>query len=78
MAFGAVPFKRTDILHSIATLPGLDPAMNLVRNNIETGGAALSWLREQIIAPQTDCSAVAAASGGRRRTDPRTTDIRRP
>jgi xylulokinase len=25
--------------------------MNLVGNNIETGGAALSWLREQIIAP---------------------------
>lgn len=46
-----VPFKRTDILHSIATLPGLDPAMNIVGNNIETGGAALSWLREQIIAP---------------------------
>ncbi len=46
-----VPFKRTDILHSIATLPGLDPSMNLVGNNIETGGAALSWLREQIIAP---------------------------
>ena len=46
-----VPFKRTDILHSIATLPGLDPQMNLVGNNIETGGAALSWLREQIIAP---------------------------
>ena len=46
-----VPFKRTDILHSIATLPGLDPQMNLVGNNVETGGAALSWLREQIIAP---------------------------
>jgi xylulokinase len=46
-----VPFKRTDILHSIATLPGLDPSMNLVGNNIETGGAALSWLREQVIAP---------------------------
>ena len=57
-----VLFKRTDILHSIATLPGMDPTMNLVGNNIETGGAALSWLREQIIAPQTDCSAVAAAS----------------
>lgn len=46
-----VPFKRTDVLHSIATLPGLDPSMNLVGNNIETGGAALSWLREQIVAP---------------------------
>ncbi len=46
-----VPFKRTDILHSIATLPGLDPQMNVVGDNIETGGAALAWLREQIIAP---------------------------
>ena len=46
-----VPFKRTDLLHSIATLPGLTPDMNIVGNNIETGGAALSWLREQIIAP---------------------------
>ena len=46
-----VPFKRTDILHGMATLPGLSPDMNIVGNNIETGGAALSWLREQIIAP---------------------------
>lgn len=46
-----VPFKRTDVLHSIATIPGLDPTYPLVANNQETGGAALQWLREQIIAP---------------------------
>ncbi len=46
-----VPFKRTDVLHSIATVPGLDPAFPIVANNQETGGAALQWLREQIIAP---------------------------
>ena len=46
-----VPFKRTDVLHSIATVPGLDPDFPLVANNQETGGAALQWLREQIIAP---------------------------
>ena len=46
-----VPFKRTDILHQIATVPGLDPAHPLVANNQETGGAALHWLREQIVAP---------------------------
>jgi xylulokinase len=46
-----VPFKRTDVIHSIATVPGLDPDFPLVGNNLETGGAALSWLREQIIAP---------------------------
>ena len=46
-----VPFKRTDILHQIATVPGLDPAHPVVANNQETGGAALQWLREQIVAP---------------------------
>lgn len=46
-----VPFKRTDIRHSIATVPGLDPYLPAVINNIETGGAALQWLREQVIAP---------------------------
>jgi xylulokinase len=46
-----VPFKRTDIFHQIATMPGLDPAYPLVGNNQETGGAALRWLREQIVAP---------------------------
>lgn len=46
-----VPFKKTDALHSIATVPGLDPAHPIVANNHETGGAALQWLREQIIAP---------------------------
>jgi xylulokinase len=40
-----VPFKRTDVLHSIATLPGLSPEMNIIGDNIETGGEALSWLR---------------------------------
>ncbi len=46
-----VPFKKTDILHSIATVPGLDEAYPIIVNNHETGGAALQWLREQIIAP---------------------------
>ena len=32
-----VPFKRTDIAHSIATLPGLTPDMNIVGDNIDTG-----------------------------------------
>jgi xylulokinase len=46
-----VPFKRTDILHQIATVPGLDPMHPVVANNQETGGACLQWLREQIVAP---------------------------
>jgi xylulokinase len=47
-----VPFKRTDVLRSIATVPGLDPQFPVVANNQETGGAALQWLREQIVAPR--------------------------
>jgi xylulokinase len=46
-----VPFKRTDIVHQIATVPGIDAAHPIVVNNQETGGAALHWLREQIVAP---------------------------
>ena len=46
-----VPFKKLDALHSIATVPGLDPAHHVVINNHETGGSALQWLREQVIAP---------------------------
>jgi len=47
--FGArVPFKKTDILHMIATVPGLDVRHRVVANNVETGGAALRWLKEQV------------------------------
>lgn len=49
-----VPFKRTDVFHEIATVPGLDPAHPVVADNQETGGAALRWLREQIVAPPDD------------------------
>ena len=44
-----VPFKRTDVLHSMASVPGFDPQMPVVANNQEIGGGALRWLREQIM-----------------------------
>jgi len=44
-----VPFKRTDILHSIASIPGLDPGHAVVADNQETGGAALRWVKEQVL-----------------------------
>lgn len=46
-----VPFKKTDLLRQIASVPGLDPANHVVINNIDAAGAALQWLREQVIAP---------------------------
>lgn len=47
----AVPFKKTDIFHQIATVPGLTDDRYLVANNHEMGGACLQWLRDQVIAP---------------------------
>ena len=43
-----VPFKRSDVIHMIATVPGLEAEHPLVGNNIETCGAALRWLKEQV------------------------------
>jgi len=69
-----VPFKRTDLLHSIAVIPGLDPNHPLVANNQETGGAALQWLREQIIAPHDGLigggSGIGASGAAEEKLDP--------
>jgi len=40
-----VPKKKTDINHSIATVPGLSNDSYLVINNQETGAKALEWLQ---------------------------------
>lgn len=57
-----VPFRRTDIWHSMATVPGLDPTYAVVANNQETGGAALRWWREQVAGGSYD-DLVAEAEG---------------
>ncbi|MBI1352102.1 MAG: carbohydrate kinase [Actinomycetales bacterium] len=56
-----VPFKRTDVLHSIASVPGLDADHPIVANNHETGGAALRWLLEQVLPGSTYEDLVARA-----------------
>lgn len=38
--------KKTDAIHSIATVPGLDASGYLVANNHEAAGLCLRWLRE--------------------------------
>lgn len=45
----AVPVKKTDILHQIASVPGLRPGRYLMINNHETAGAALHWLRDGVL-----------------------------
>ncbi len=46
-----VPFKRTDVIHQMATVPGLRSNSYLVANNHETAGLCLKWLRESVVAP---------------------------
>ena len=40
------PRKKTDALHSIATVPGLDSSSYLIANNHEAAGLCLRWLRD--------------------------------
>jgi xylulokinase len=45
----AVPFKRTDITHSIASVPGLSPGSYLIANNHETAGECLHWFKDHFM-----------------------------
>jgi xylulokinase len=44
-----VPFKRTDVIHQMASVPGLRPDRYLVANNHETAGLCLKWLRDSVV-----------------------------
>lgn len=43
-----VPFKKTDALRQIASVPGLRPGQYLIADNHDTGGACLEWLRDRV------------------------------
>jgi xylulokinase len=47
-----VPFKKTDVMRQIASIPGAGPDGYLVVNNHETSGACLQWLRDKVLAPE--------------------------
>ena len=44
-----VPFKKTDILHSVASLPSAVPNRYFIANEQEVAGGILNWLRDNII-----------------------------
>lgn len=44
-----VPFKKTDLFHSLAALPSAIPGRYLLTNEQETAGACLQFLRDNII-----------------------------
>ena len=43
-----VPYKKTDPIHSIVSVPGLTPSQYMIANNHETGGICLQWLRDTV------------------------------
>jgi xylulokinase len=43
-----VPYKKTDAIRQIASVPGLSPDRYLIANNHETGGLSLEWLRDAL------------------------------
>jgi len=59
-----VPFKKTDITHQIASIPGLRAGEYLVANNHETAGRCLQWVRDAMFPTATydDLLALAASA----------------
>lgn len=43
-----VPFKKTDVLRQIASIPGVTPGGYVIVNNHETAGRCLQWLRDSM------------------------------
>jgi xylulokinase len=47
-----VPFKKTDALTNVASFPSGLPGRYLVADEHETGGACLTWLRDNMLFPE--------------------------
>ena len=47
-----VPFKRTDVLHNIASLPAVVPDRYWVATIQDVAGKAIDWLIEQVVYPE--------------------------
>lgn len=54
-----VPFKKTDILRNVASLPSALPGRYFAANSQETAGACVNWLRDRVLWP-TDAIADSA------------------
>lgn len=49
-----VPFKKTDVLHSIASLPAAIPGRYIAANEQDTAGGALDFLVHKVLFPQDE------------------------
>jgi xylulokinase len=46
-----VPYKKTDVLRGVASLPSPLPGRYFVANEQETAGACMNWLRDNVLFP---------------------------
>jgi xylulokinase len=49
-----VPFKKTDAIRQIATIPGFVGGSYLILDNHDTGGVCLEWLRDNVLTEAGD------------------------
>ena len=52
-----VPYKKTDVLRGVASLPSPLPGRYFVANEQETAGACLNWLRDNVLFGDDELSA---------------------
>ncbi len=64
-----VPFKKTDAIRQIASIPSLIPRRYLLANNHETAGVCLQWLRDNVVVQDDGLIDGAAVDGGYRNYD---------
>jgi xylulokinase len=59
-----VPFKKTDVLHMVASVPGLSTDGYVIANNHESSGLCLQWLRDTLFPERSfdELTALAAAA----------------
>jgi len=59
-----VPFKKTSALHNITSIPAAVPGRYVVADEHETGGACLTWLRDQVLYADDGLGRPAGSGGG--------------
>jgi xylulokinase len=64
-----VPFKKTDVLRGVASLPSPVEGKYFVADEQETAGACLNWLRDQVLWPSDALDTPAAPADAFERID---------
>jgi len=64
-----VPFKKTDLLHTIASLPSAIPGKYFCANEQDTAGGCVAWLLEKIVFHQNELQSPTVPGDVYRRLD---------